>query len=293
VPDHRPRTLRHGAYEWCWGGNPSATGKQVDQTVSKELKASVRRLPGLPRSCAANGFGSSPRATSTSTWSRPTWSRRPPRYLAALSDADRATYLAANTFITWSGGKATFTWADFLTHVGARKKNAPSFDGFDLSTGENNLFGTGTTKARHFTLYSLRRTTPRQQQARLDADIPAKLDLMNPMYHLVEEVNPNRSKHWWIRLGTKDTDTSLSVAGNLSARLTSLGDDVDTAYYWDAGHGADRTRATSSRGSRRWRARSEVSDQGRDVGLEVLWVPGALEVPHRLDVDLHRGAPDP
>lgn len=48
------------------------------------------------------------------------------------------------------------------------------------------------------------------------------------------------SKHWWIRRGTKDSDTSLSVAGNLSARLTSLGDDVDTAYYWDAGHGADQ-----------------------------------------------------
>ncbi|MCX4906592.1 subtype B tannase [Streptomyces sp. NBC_00878] len=224
------------AYEWCWGGNPLASGAQVDQTISKELKASYGDyLASL--GLRANGFG---RLTARNLDEYLVKTHLEPsatRYLAALSDADRATYLAANTFITWSGGKATFSWADFLTHVGARKKNAPSFDGFDLATGENNLFGTGTTKARHFTLYSLRHENG--SSARLDADIPAKLDLMNPMYHLVEDVNGNRSKHWWIRLGTKDTDTSLSVAGNLSARLTSLGDDVDTAYYWDAGHGAD------------------------------------------------------
>lgn len=38
---------------------------------------------------------------------------------------------------------------------------------------------------------------------------------------------------------TKDSDTALTVAGNLTARLKNLGDDVDTSYYWDAGHGAD------------------------------------------------------
>ncbi|MEU5888361.1 hypothetical protein ABZ835_16200 [Streptomyces sp. NPDC047461] len=63
---------------------------------------------------------------------------------------------------------------------------------------------------------------------------------MNPMHHLVGKANGSRSRHWWIRLGTKDTDTSHTVAGNLSARLTGLGDDVDTSYYWDAGHGADQ-----------------------------------------------------
>ncbi|MGW1761192.1 hypothetical protein [Streptomyces mirabilis] len=42
-----------------------------------------------------------------------------------------------------------------------------------------------------------------------------------------------------IRLGTKDSDTALTVASNLAARLKNLGDDVDTSYYWDAGHGAD------------------------------------------------------
>ncbi|KUM72433.1 hypothetical protein AQI70_24410 [Streptomyces curacoi] len=89
--------------------------------------------------------------------------------VAALPDADRESYLAANTFITWSGGRAAFSWADFLTHVGARQKSTPAFDAFDLSTGENNLFGKGTTQARHFTLYSLRHYSG--GSARLDSDL--------------------------------------------------------------------------------------------------------------------------
>ncbi|WP_404198264.1 subtype B tannase [Streptomyces tauricus] len=236
------------AYEWCWGGNPLSGGAQVDPTVSGELKAAyAEHLASL--GLRAKGFGALTARNLDAYLLRTHLEPSATRFLAALPDADRAAYLAANPFITWtggasgggsgggSGGRATFSWADFLTHVGTRKKNAPSFDGFTLATPENNLFGTGTTKARHFTLYSLRHESG--DSARLDADIPAKLDLMNPMHHLVENLNRDRAKHWWIRLGTKDTDTSLSAAGNLSARLTSLGDDVDTAYYWDAGHGAD------------------------------------------------------
>ncbi|WP_247706138.1 subtype B tannase [Streptomyces liliiviolaceus] len=232
--------------EWCWGDNPLGGGAQVDPTVSGELRAAyAEHLASL--GLRAKGFGALTARNLDAFLLRTHLEPSATRYLAALPDADRAAYLAANPFITWtpggtpgggSGGRAAFSWDGFLTHVGARKKNAPSFDGFTLATPENNLFGTGTTKARHFTLYSLRHESG--DSARLDADIPAKLDLMNPMHHLVENLNHNRAKHWWIRLGTKDTDTSLSIAGNLSARLTSLGDDVDTAYYWDAGHGADQ-----------------------------------------------------
>ncbi|WP_062645463.1 subtype B tannase [Streptomyces maremycinicus] len=224
------------AYEWCWGANPLASGATVDATVSADLKAQFTAYLAALK-LRAKGYGALTArnldAYLLETFLQPSATA----YLAALTDTARATYLAAHPFITWSAGKATFTWADFLTHVGARKKNAPSFDGFDLSTPECNLFGTGTTKARHFTLYSLRHEAG--DSARPDADLPAKLHLMNPMYHLVDKVNPHRAKHWWIRLGTKDSDTSLSVAANLATRLTSLGDDVDAFYYWDAGHGAD------------------------------------------------------
>ncbi|MFD7709905.1 hypothetical protein [Streptomyces sp. NPDC059786] len=85
--------------------------------------------------------------------------------------------------------RATFTWEDFLTHVGARKKSIPAFDAFDLSTGENNEFGKDRVKARHFTSYSLRHTTTGSGARRLDGDIPDKLRLMNPM-HFIERKTP-------------------------------------------------------------------------------------------------------
>ncbi|WTJ96641.1 alpha/beta hydrolase [Streptomyces sp. NBC_01537] len=224
------------AYEWNWGANALSSGSLVDRTISKELRTAYGDYLASLK-LHAKGFGKLTVRNLDEYLVKTHLEPSATKYLAALSDADRATYLAANTFITWSGGRATFAWADFLTHVGARKKDAPSFDLFDLSSGENNLFGTGTTKARHFTLYSLRHESG--SSARLDSDIPGKLDLMNTMHHLAGDANQNRSKHWWIRLGTKDSDTSLSVASNLGARLENLGDDVNTSYYWDAGHGAD------------------------------------------------------
>ncbi|WP_332875049.1 subtype B tannase [Streptomyces geranii] len=225
------------AYEWCWGTNPLGGGAQVDQTLSNELSTAYgEHVASL--GLRAKGYG---RLTARNlddyllkTFMEPSATK----YLAGLSDEARAAYLAARPFIDWSGGRARFTWADFLTHVGARRKNVPSFDTLDLASPENNLFGTGTTRARHFTLWSLRHANG--DSARLDEDIPEKLALMNPMHHLVGKANDRRSKHWWIRLGTKDTDTSHTVAGNLHARLDQLGDDVDTSYYWDAGHGADQ-----------------------------------------------------
>jgi hypothetical protein len=225
------------AYEWCWGSNPLGSGALVDRTISRELGTAYGDY-FASLNLSAPGFGRLSTRNLDDYLLKTFMQPSATKYLAALSDSARETYLAAHPSLTWKDGRATFTWADFLTHVGARKKNAPSFDAFDLSTPENNLYGTGTTRARHFTLYSLRHEGG--DSARLDEDIPAKLHLMNPMYHLVDKVNGSRSKHWWIRLGTKDTDTSHTVAGNLSARLTSLGDDVDTAYYWDAGHGADQ-----------------------------------------------------
>ncbi|MFF7597231.1 subtype B tannase [Streptomyces mirabilis] len=228
-----------GAYEFNWGTNVTAsTGKVVDQTVSKALRAQFAEYQASLKLRGLNGFGPLTARNyddyMVETYLQPSATK----YLAALSEADRATYLAANTFITWSGGKATFTWADFLTHVGARKKTTPAFDAFDLSAGENNEFGAGTTEARHFTAYGAKNDTTGLSAKRVASDIPEKLDLMNPMHH-IGEGNPGRSRHWWIRLGTKDSDTSLTVSANLAAALDNLGDDVNHLYYWDEGHGSN------------------------------------------------------
>jgi hypothetical protein len=227
------------AYEWNWGANVTqGTGQQADRAASDALRAQFARDQDALKLFGRNGFG-------------PLTADRYPQHLlesylqpaatthlANLSDSERATYLGANRFITWANGTASFTWNDYLSHVGARKKSVPAFDAFDLSAGENNEFGAGTTKARHFTQFSLDRDTTGHTGRTLDAEIPELLDLMNPM-HFIGQRNENRSKHWWIRLGTKDTDTALTVSANLAASLEGLGDDVNHLMYWDEGHGSN------------------------------------------------------
>ncbi|MDC2959807.1 alpha/beta hydrolase [Streptomyces gilvifuscus] len=229
-----------GAYEWNWGANATqSTGKVVDQSVSKELSAQFAEYQASLKLRGLNRFGALTARNYDEYLLRQYLQPSATAYLAGLSDSERETYLAKNTFITWSAGKATFTWDDYLTHVGARKKTAPAFDAFDLSAGENNEFGAGTTENRHFTAYGAKNDTTGLSTKRVAADIPEKLHLMNPMYHLVDKVNGRRSKHWWIRLGTNDTDTSHVVSANLAAAAAGLGDDVNHLYYWDQGHGAN------------------------------------------------------
>ncbi|MFJ6391346.1 subtype B tannase [Streptomyces sp. NPDC091972] len=227
-----------GAYEWNWGDNALSSGKQADRTVSKELRSQFAEYQAKLRLRGLNGFGTLTARNYDEYLVKQYLEPSATKYLAALSDSARESYLAANSFITWSGGRATFTWADFLTHVGARKKDAPAFDAFDLSAGENNEFGAGTTVSRHFTAYGAKNDTTGLTSKRVASDIPEKLNLMNPMYFL-ERGNEGRSKHWWIRLGTKDSDTSLTVSANLAAAAAGLGDDVNHLYYWDQGHGAN------------------------------------------------------
>lgn len=62
---------------------------------------------------------------------------------------------------------------------------------------------------------------------------------MNPMYFLGQG-NAGTAKHWFLRTGTSDTDTSPLVLGNLAAMAAAKGGDVDALMYWDAGHGAKK-----------------------------------------------------
>jgi hypothetical protein len=61
---------------------------------------------------------------------------------------------------------------------------------------------------------------------------------MNPMY-FVGQNNKAMARHWWIRMGTSDAHTSLTVPVNFAASLENRGKDVNARFYWDAGHGAD------------------------------------------------------
>ena len=221
------------AYEWMWGTLPY-DGATVDQTISDQLKGNFTGYLESLGLKGINGFGkltsSNYAAYMMTNYLEPSATK----YLAAFSATTRASYLNENDWITWSGGKAAFTWSGFLDHVGTRLKTVPAFDSFTLSNAENIEFGDATTNARHFTLFSLRHAT-NSPHAQLASDLPPKIEMMNPMYFL-EKKNPRRARHWWIRTGSLDTNTAHTIVGNLAAATTSLGDNVNSALYWDGGH---------------------------------------------------------
>ena len=226
-------------YEWTFGTLPLRSGT-VDATVSQELAAE------FPAYVASLGL-TTPEGTAITADTYPQYllttflEPAATTYLAALSEADRTSYLATNPWITWANGQATFTWADFLAHLGTRSKSAPAFDAFDLSTAENIEFGDATTNARHFTDYSLRKATG-DASSTIGADLQAIVDMMNPTY-FIEASNPGAAKSWFLRVGTSDTDTSPAVVGDLAAALAGNGASVDGLMYWDAGHGANQDSA--------------------------------------------------
>jgi hypothetical protein len=114
-------------------------------------------------------------------------------------------------------------------------KGQPAFDAFDLKAAENNEFGAATVDARHFTEYSQKHDTG---AAGLDTDIPHLVKLMNPMYFLTRK-SETRAKYWFLRAGTRDTDTSPTVLANIAARIAGFGQ-VDSRMYWDGGHGVNQ-----------------------------------------------------
>ena len=224
------------AYEWTFGSLATSGAGSVDRAVSRQLAGGYGDYLASLKLTGTGGFGALTAGTYSNYLLKTFLEPSATRYLTALPAAARASYLARNPWITWSGGAATFTFAKFVAHVG-RLKGAPAFDGFTLTSPETIEFGDETTNARHFTLYSLRHGSGNAGE-RLDSDLPTKINLMNPMYFIGQR-NASRARNWWIRVGTSDTDTSPAIVGNLATSLENLGDNVNALMYWDAGHGAN------------------------------------------------------
>lgn len=220
-------------YEWELG-TLSPSGQTVDAALSKELAAAYPAYLASLNLQGVNNFGpltaDNYKEYLLKTYLMPSATA----YLKGLADDKRAAYLQANAWIKWDNTAASFSFADFLAHLANRKKNAPAFDALDASAAENSLFGTKTINARHFNAAVAQKTN-----TTLDADIANLVNLMNPMYFIGQN-NPGMAKYWWIRQGSSDTDTGLPVLANLATSLQNKGKDVNTALYWDAGHGADQ-----------------------------------------------------
>ena len=223
------------AYEWMFGAVP-VRGALVDQDLSKQLKESFAAYQAALHLQGKGSFGVLTSDNYSQYLLQTYLLPAANQYLRALGESQRQEYLAANKWITWTSAGATFTFPDYLNHIG-RMKGLPAFDDFNARQPEPNVFGTRTIESRHFTTFSLRHAAG-NPNAGLDADIPALLNLMNPMYFIGRD-NPGMAPHWWIRHGSSDRDTSLPVIVNLATALENRHKDVNARLYWDAGHGAD------------------------------------------------------
>ena len=149
---------------------------------------------------------------------------------SAQKALNNGTDLSALTWITIKNKTVIdIDFDSYVKYVG-RMKTTSAFDGVDLSTGENDLFGTADTKAQHFTTYGKANTTVNGSSA--DSLI---VKMMNPLNYIGTK-GTTVAKHWRIRHGAIDSDTSVAISAILSTTLKNKGFDVDYAVPWGVPH---------------------------------------------------------
>jgi hypothetical protein len=77
------------------------------------------------------------------------------------------------------------------------------------------------------------------KKATLGKEIQERIYIMNPMNFIGGESDSQPAKHWYIRHGAKDRDTSFLVPVNLALKLQNAGYDVNLALPWNRPHSGD------------------------------------------------------
>ena len=152
---------------------------------------------------------------------------------SAQKALDSGTHLSDLKWLTIKEGKVTDL--DFQQYVqyAMRMKTPPAFDALDLSSGENDEFGSATIATKHFTPYAMKNSTVKGEIA--DALL---VKMLNPMEYIGAKDTTN-TQHWRIRHGTVDRDTSLAIPVILATKLQQSGKQVDFALPWNRPHSGD------------------------------------------------------
>lgn len=149
-----------------------------------------------------------------------------------------------------------------------RMKAAPAFDDILMRTPENELFGTACIRKQHFTEFSftyskniatksddeatnseIYNTNSETYDINCDADNTYseatsklaeqnRIKMMNPLYY-IDDAKAVKAKHYRIRHGSVDRDTSLAIPVILHTKLINEGIDSDLAFPWGIAHAGD------------------------------------------------------
>lgn len=152
---------------------------------------------------------------------------------SAQKALDSGKDLSVHSWLTSSGGKVTGLDFDAFVRYQERMKTPPAFDALDLTSPENQEFGTATIDKQHFTAFSASHSTV--QASRADEQF---VRMLNPMYY-IGAAGTQTAKHWRIRHGSKDKDTSLAIPVLLATALQNKGYSVNLELPWDRPHSGD------------------------------------------------------
>ena len=171
--------------------------------------------------------------------------QEPPQRMIRRPGKDKKAWLA------WDGRRAEIRDLDtyVLSHR-RRMKPCTSFDVLRGNSGENQVMGTSDRDYMHYNpevgwaIAGLKDRFP-EEAARYAAEyLAAEGDealaerryLINPMNFLKSGEDCARARHFRLRVGASDADTSLSIAMTLALKLAGEGIDTDYALVWDLPH---------------------------------------------------------
>jgi hypothetical protein len=174
---------------------------------------------------------------------------------------------------------------DFPKYIEAvkRLKGIPAFDAFDMTTGENNEFGTYDIPNKHFTRYSLEHsqlvTTPKlEEEKKLAAEKALQYNLASPV-----EKRQLRKANLEEKMEKDKLDLSQYMADGQIIKMLNpiryIGNrEVQTAPHWRIRHGAlDRDTALAIPAI----LALKLKNSGKAVDFKVSWGYG-----HDGDYDL-------
>ena len=148
-------------------------------------------------------------------------------YIAAAQKAlDSGENVRGLGWLNVEGDKVTDADLSKYAVWATRMKAAPAFDSLNMKSYENNEFDD-----KHFTEYSFKHSTA-EKPALAEAE---KIYVMNPLNFIGRE-GVTTAKHWRIRHGVKDRDTSLAVPAILALKLKQAGYEADIAAVWNVPH---------------------------------------------------------
>ena len=158
----------------------------------------------------------------------------------------------AKDWLTWDGTGAKISDLDaYVLNYRRRMKPCTSFDKLEMDSGENQALGTPENDYVHYVaeiaeaIAELRDTFPEEYAKYYEAyhsasdgvALAERVRLLNPLSFIGTAEMSTQAKHYRIRVGTSDADTSLSISMTLALKLINADcGSVDYALVWDQPH---------------------------------------------------------